>query len=339
MGSVHPAAAGTVSGEPSLSLGGVAGSIAGVTSGVLQQLGSVTSKTSGSTAAAAAGAAGGGLLGGIDWAAIKNEALKAAPAPPPAAAAAGGKPKAAAAAGGGGGTGDDDAPYNPLEDDEQPYDPTEGYQEAPPPPPPPPPPPAAAAAGGTGGSSDPTAAGFADVPDILPVVAARPSSLPPGPGPCQLTWHGCFVVPSGSFFSAHVQHLGGSGEVGRMLGPPGSNVNILGRVALDKFEGFARELRSSRSRTISLGLVVVAPGAPASEAGYLAELLEGYSSKGRIGKLALSKEVEGYLVARSGEREGRGQGEGGGVWVDGWWHRTCVCVCDMRSLVGVSKTP
>jgi hypothetical protein len=81
-------------------------------------------------------------------------------------------------------------------------------------------------------------------------------------------------------------------------------------VALDKFAEFARELRSSRSRTISLGLVSVAPAAPGAEVGYCRELREGYSAKGRIGKLSLAKEVEGYLVAPSGEWGGAAAGRG-----------------------------
>lgn len=164
-------------------------------------------------------------------------------------------------------------------------------------------------------SADATAAGFPDVPDMLPLVAARPTGSPPGPAPGQLSWHGCFSVERGSFFSAHVQHLGGSGEVGRMLGPPGGTVSIMGRVALDKFASFAGELRSSsRSRTISLGLVMLAPGAPGPEGVFAGELLEGYGSKGRVGRLALAKEVEGYLMAASGERRWRaaGDAQGGG---------------------------
>lgn len=264
---------------PSLSLGGAGGSAAGVAPGGLQALGSVTSKTSAGAAAA------GGALAGIDWAAIKSEALKAAPVPPPPVA----KLRGPAAAAGG----EDDAPYNPEEEDEQPYDPTEGVQEGP----------TSPAAAAAGGSADAVAAGFADVPDMLPVVSARPQDGPPGPAPGQLTWHGCFVVSSGgTFFSSHVQQLGGMGEVGRMMGPPGSNVSVIGRVALDKFAQFVEELRSSRSsRTISLGLVVAAPGAPGPEVTCFSDTLDNYGTKGRIGKLGLSKEVEGYLIAPSGE--------------------------------------
>lgn len=100
-----------------------------------------------------------------------------------------------------------------------------------------------------------------------------------------------------------------------MLGPPGGTVSIMGRVALDKFASFAGELRSSsRSRTISLGLVMLAPGAPGPEGVFAGELLEGYGSKGRVGRLALAKEVEGYLMAASGERRWRaaGDAQGGG---------------------------
>jgi hypothetical protein len=206
-----------------------------------------------------------------------------------------------------------------MEEDEQPYDPTEGDVSTP----------AAAAAGGlVGGSTDATAAGFPDIPDMLPVVCERPLGGPPGPSPGQLVWHGCFVVSHGSFFSGHVQHLGGMGEPGRMLGAPGGNVSVMGRVALDKFAEFARELRSSRSRTISLGLVTVAPGAPGPEVGYCRELREGYSSKGRIGKLGLAKEVEGYLVAPSGECSG--------LWRWGWKGVLVGkgCVCCVESNIG-----
>lgn len=96
-------------------------------------------------------------------------------------------------------------------------------------------------------------------------------------------------------------------DVGCMLAAPGSAVEVIGRVALDKFAAFAEELRKSRSRTISLGVVGVAPGAAPMDAAYMHELLRGYSSKGRIGKLGLAKEVEGYLVARSGEWCGASQ--------------------------------
>jgi hypothetical protein len=92
------------------------------------------------------------------------------------------------------------------------------------------------------------------------------------------------------------------GDVGRMVGAPGSNVSVIGRVALDKFAQFVEELRSSRSsRTISLGLVVAAPGAPGSEVTCFRDTLDNYGTRGRIGKLNLSKEVEGYLIAPSGE--------------------------------------
>jgi hypothetical protein len=278
-----------------------AGSVAGVApAALLQALGSVTSKTP------AAAAAAGSALAGIDWAAIKSEALKAMPAQQ-----AGGRHNqqpeqqqqqgelrsAAAAAAASGG---DDAPYNPDDDDDGlPYNPTEGaagYHET------------------EAKSSQKQAAmqqepqqqqqqqqRAADVPDLLPVISAQRPGTIAAAQPMQPVWQGSFSVPGASSFAAEVKYLGGVGEVGLMLGPEGAVLDIIGRVALDKFAGFTEELRKSRSRTISLGLVNCAAGAPPQDASYMRELLSSYSSKGRIGKLRLQQEVEGYLVAQGGE--------------------------------------
>jgi hypothetical protein len=285
----------------SSSLAVPAGSAAGAGAHALQQVASVTSKTTG------------GFFAGFDWAAVKSEALRAVPTEQQQAAA---KQQAAAAAGAdnpASGTADE-APYNPDDDDdeEQPYDPTESGSGLPAPSAAAPP-----AAAGTGSAAALAAAAAAAapvdpaLPDLLPVVAGRNRRSGPGPVPGDAVWNGIFCVPGsgGGSFSADVRHVGGMSDVGSMLVAPGSAVEVIGRVALDKFAAFAEELRKSRSRTISLGVVGVSPNAAPMDAAYMHELLRGYSSKGRIGKLGLPKDIEGYLVAKSGE------------W--GWFVRRC----------------
>lgn len=268
---------------PSLSQGGVpTGSAAGGAPAGLQQVASVTSR---------APPAAGGIFAGIDWAAIKKDAVKASKEQQPPSAV---KSSAAAA---------DEEPYNPDDDeDEQPYDPagqdTAAAADAPPGSAGPSP--AAAGTPHRGESVDP------DLPDMLPVVAAPRSSRSSStgqkwPAPGDTVWSGAFIVPGAGSFSSQVQHLAGMGEVGLMLGPQGAQVEIIGRVALDKFAAFVEELRKSRSRTISLGLVGCAEGAAPVDAAYMQELQRSYRSKDRIGKLGLSKDVEGYLVAKSGK--------------------------------------
>jgi hypothetical protein len=289
---------------PSLSLGlGGAASLGGAGSAALHHVGSITSKASMS-----GGMPQPSAVAGIDWAAIRSQALKAAPAPAA-------KPAAAA----------DDAPYNPLEDEDRPYDPTEGaddqqQQQQP------------------GGSSDQAAVGggggdaFPDVPDMMPVVCARPLDAPPGPALRQVVWTGRFLTPHGPSFAANVSHLGGLGDIGGMLGPAHTGIDIMGRVALDKFSAFAEELRKSRSRTISLGLVGLAPGAEGggADGGALAEMVSSYSAKGRIGKLNVAREVEGYLVAHSGELLGVGGGASGPVWCEARGKEVCALLSRPR---------
>jgi len=50
------------------------------------------------------------------------------------------------------------------------------------------------------------------------------------------------LVPARS--AAEVRAPGGVGDVGQMLGPAGAFLDIIGRVALDKFAGFTEELRT-----------------------------------------------------------------------------------------------
>eukprot|EP00879_Flechtneria_rotunda_P012804 GHRR01013370.1.p1 GENE.GHRR01013370.1~~GHRR01013370.1.p1 ORF type:complete len:1025 (+),score=497.71 GHRR01013370.1:228-3302(+) len=276
----------------SASLGAPAGSAAaaGGTNTLLQQVGSVTSK--------ATPAAAGGMLAGIDWAAIKSEALKSVPKDQQQAAAkqqgAAGNDEDAAAEGNVAAAAGDDAPYNPDDDDdEKPYSVTNGGNTS-----------SAAAAGSA--TADTALAGAAaldpDIPDLLPVVAARPQGAVPLLIPGEPVWGGAFGVPNAGSFAAQVKYLGGMGDVGALLGAQGSTLDVIGRVALDKFAGFTEELRKSRSRTISIGLVGCAGDAGPIDAAYMHELIRGYSSKGRLGKLSMPhKDVEGYLVARSGE--------------------------------------
>ena len=134
------------------------------------------------------------------------------------------------------------------------------------------------------------------------MMVPRPTAAGPGPLPGEPVWAGIFVVPGAGSFPAAVRHVGGASAASALLGvPPGAPIDIIGRVALDKFAGFVEELRRSRSRTVSLALVALAPDAAPGDAAFASTLLEGYGAKARLGKLGLlDAGVEGYLLAGSG---------------------------------------
>lgn len=238
------------------------------------ELRSVASITSAPVAAAIAAATTqqpppAAAMGGIDWAAIKNEALRHLPNKRQAGGVSNTNQEGHA---GNTGTADDDAPYQP--DDGSNNEPEHDTMEA--------------------SAAD-------DVPDLSPVVAKRPLGVGPFPG--QTAWQGRFNVPGSGSFTGDVTYLGGLGPLDAMLGSPESEVEVMGRVALDKFEQFMDDLRGSKSRTVSLGVVSYPETAEPMEMAYMQEVIKTYSAKNRIGRLALSSSaLEGYLVAKSGEQ-------------------------------------
>ncbi|KIY91486.1 hypothetical protein MNEG_16478 [Monoraphidium neglectum] len=191
---------------------------------------------------------------------------------------------AAAAAAGGGADDDGSAPYDPAADDGGGL--SDGDDDA-------------------GGDGDGEGAGVAD---LSPIVAPRPAGAAGAAGrpPGAAVWAGKFVTAGAGRFSAVVSFLGGCGPLDLMMGPQGSSLDVIGRVAADKFTSFLEELRASRSRTVTLGVAAPPPDADPLDAAHLHDTVRRYSSSGRIGRLQMpgGSAVEGYLIPR-GECPGR----------------------------------
>ncbi|DBB00828.1 TPA: hypothetical protein ACH3X1_000756 [Trebouxia sp. C0004] len=135
---------------------------------------------------------------------------------------------------------------------------------------------------GVGPDADP------DQPDLINLIAS-PDSLPR-----KEVWQGKLHVPG--MFRVHIvaDMLAGSGDIGRML--TGSEVEVKGRVNLDKLTAFLEELRVSKSRTVSLGTIMPAHDASAADKTHLVELIEMYSSKQRTGVLDIETGLEAYII-------------------------------------------
>ncbi|DBA78424.1 TPA: hypothetical protein ACH3X2_007918 [Trebouxia sp. C0005] len=135
---------------------------------------------------------------------------------------------------------------------------------------------------GVGSGADP------DQPDLVNLIASSDSL------PRKEVWQGKLHVPG--MFRAHIvaDMLAGSGDIGRML--TGSEVEVKGRVNLDKLTAFLEELRVSKSRTVSLGTLMSAHGASAADKTHLVELIEMYSSKQRTGVLDIETGLEAYII-------------------------------------------
>lgn len=146
-----------------------------------------------------------------------------------------------------------------AEEEDQPYSPSQGV-----------------------GSGDP------DQPDLINLIASSDSL------PRKEVWQGKLHVPG--MFRAHIvaDMLAGSGDIGSMLS--GSEVEVKGRVNLDKLTAFLEELRVSKSRTVSLGTVMSARDASAADKTHLVELIEMYSSKQRTGVLDIESGLEAYII-------------------------------------------
>lgn len=66
-------------------------------------------------------------------------------------------------------------------------------------------------------------------------------------------WEGRLQVPGLGNLLVTVDQLGGLGNIGSFF--PSGEAEIRGRVGNDKLEPFFEDLKSSRSRTVSLGIV------------------------------------------------------------------------------------
>ncbi|KAL3147452.1 hypothetical protein ABBQ38_014510 [Trebouxia sp. C0009 RCD-2024] len=127
-----------------------------------------------------------------------------------------------------------------------------------------------------------------DLPDLVSLIGSS------GVTGQKEVWRGKLHVPG--MFRAHVviDTVAGTGDIGRMF--TSSEVEVKGRVNLDKLTAFLEELRVSRSRTVSLGTLSCARAASAADHTHIVELINMYSSKQRTGVLDLEAGLEAYII-------------------------------------------
>ncbi|EFN53710.1 hypothetical protein CHLNCDRAFT_53651 [Chlorella variabilis] len=111
-------------------------------------------------------------------------------------------------------------------------------------------------------------------------------------------WEGQFFVPGVGAFLLTADALAGSGDVAALLGD--REIEVKGRLALQKLDNFLTDLRHSRSRTVTLGLLSPADDCQPEERSALQELIGQYSARGRTGVATPSRDVEAYLLPACG---------------------------------------
>ncbi|GAB4816000.1 hypothetical protein N2152v2_003046 [Parachlorella kessleri] len=94
-------------------------------------------------------------------------------------------------------------------------------------------------------------------------------------------WEGQFGIPGAGAFLLAADALAGSGDVAGMLGE--QEIELKGRVPLGKLESFLVDLRHSRSRTVTLGLLRGAADATPDERTILDDVVSQYASRQRTG--------------------------------------------------------
>ncbi|KAL4856957.1 hypothetical protein ACK3TF_002657 [Chlorella vulgaris] len=141
-----------------------------------------------------------------------------------------------------------------------------------------------------------------EVPLLSPTEPDSPRSLrhlvlPAGDPSCVFgkgVWEGQFLVPGVGAFQLAADALAGAGDVAALLGD--RELEVKGRLALQKLDHFLTELRHSRSRTVTLGLLSAAADCQPPEREAFRELISQYSARGRTGVVAPSRDVEAYLL-------------------------------------------
>lgn len=116
------------------------------------------------------------------------------------------------------------------------------------------------------------------VRDLAPLIAAPTDGA--ADGPC---WRGTFSQPaSASAFAAVCRFVGGMGDLTAMLAGT-LELEIKGRLAVDKLESFFEQVKVSKSRTATLGVLSCSEDASPLDHLALTELLKTLSSGSRTG--------------------------------------------------------
>lgn len=105
---------------------------------------------------------------------------------------------------------------------------------------------AAVAAGET------TAAAFAHVEDLAPLVLPSPTRLAAGGAPGVRIWTGYVELPGEGTFRGEVQSLQGCGDLSLIVK---GTIAVVGKLPSANLEEFFEQLTPSRSRTVTLGLL------------------------------------------------------------------------------------
>ncbi|PRW33553.1 PHD finger 3 [Chlorella sorokiniana] len=151
-------------------------------------------------------------------------------------------------------------------------------------------------------SASPRDTEVSDVGGSQPAEPGSPHSLrhlvlPPTDPACLFgkgVWEGQFGIPGVGAVLLTADALAGSGDVAGLLG--NQELEVKGRLALHKLDHFLTELRHSRSRTVTLGVLSPAADCSPEERAALHELIATYADRGRIGVAAPSRDVEAYLL-------------------------------------------
>eukprot|EP00887_Chlorella_sp_A99_P000072 scaffold16.g72.t1 len=107
-------------------------------------------------------------------------------------------------------------------------------------------------------------------------------------------WEGQWEVPGAGAFLAAVDAVAGAADMAALLGE--REPVIRGRLALPKLERFLQDLRHSRSRAVTVGVLRPAEGATEAERGALRELVKQYAERDRTGVAEPAPGVEAYLL-------------------------------------------
>ncbi|CAD7704146.1 unnamed protein product, partial [Ostreobium quekettii] len=110
-------------------------------------------------------------------------------------------------------------------------------------------------------------------------------------------WQGRFTGLVDVSFKMKCEALAGIADLSKMLAT--EEMEIKGRVDSDKVETFFEQLRGSKNRTATLGLLKLADDAGLMDQACVNELIKHYSRRGRSGVIAPGPDLEGYLVAKS----------------------------------------
>lgn len=108
-------------------------------------------------------------------------------------------------------------------------------------------------------------------------------------------WEGQFLVPGSEAFPASVDALAGAADLAGLLGE--RDPSVRGRLAADKLRRFLADLRHSRSRAVTAGLLRAPAGAAEGEARARRALAEQYGTRERCGVVDMGPgSGEGYLL-------------------------------------------